>query len=244
MSKEGNMEELQRYQNSVRMQLVPSDKGVWVRFSDVEEREARFQARIEELEGIVSGKTMYDAASVADARWRERIESKAERLESLARAQADEFGNYITSAGRSGDYKEGRADAYDDAADALRSLLDSGEQKECPACDGYGWVSCVTGKGADPKGAVDSLDGCPFCTKPGECGGSGHRATTPSPALEECTNCDGTGTRFSEVAWDDLTCGRCNGNKAVPAGSQEGKFGGPGGRRPSPSPALEGREER
>jgi len=62
---------------------------------------------------------------------------------------------------------------------------------------------------------------------------------------EACTNCDGTGTRFSEIAWDELTCGRCNGNKVVPAGSQEGKFGGPGVRRPSGSPALhrEGRED-
>ena len=44
----------------------------------------------------------------------------ADRLEALARKQADEFGNYITSAGRSGDYKEGRADAYFRAAEMVR----------------------------------------------------------------------------------------------------------------------------
>ena len=52
-----------------------------------------------------------------------RIEAKARELDGMAQAQADEFGNYITSAGRSGEYKEGRADAYDDAAESLRSLL-------------------------------------------------------------------------------------------------------------------------
>lgn len=52
-----------------------------------------------------------------------RIEAKAGELDAMAQAQADEFGNYITSAGRSGEYKEGRADAYDDAAESLRSLL-------------------------------------------------------------------------------------------------------------------------
>ena len=58
-----------------------------------------------------------------------RIEAKAGELDAMAQAQADEFGNYITSAGGSGEYKEGRADSYDDAAELLRSLLTDKEER-------------------------------------------------------------------------------------------------------------------
>jgi len=78
MSKD-NMEELQRWKRDYRGDWYRHPEGEYVRFSDVQEREARLQARIEELEGIVSGKTMYDAAAVADARWRESIEGLVER---------------------------------------------------------------------------------------------------------------------------------------------------------------------
>ena len=63
------------------------------------------------------------AAPFIESALLDRIEKVARRLDAMAQAQADEFGNYITSAGRSGEYKEGRADAYDDAAESLRSLL-------------------------------------------------------------------------------------------------------------------------
>jgi hypothetical protein len=206
MSKEGNMEELQRYRSGKGSMMRRSPLGEWVRFSDVEEREARFQARIEELEGIVSGKTMFDAAAVGEQRGAERVFAAL----SVHFAGHPDYDRVLAEFDEKGLTKEGAADS--------RSLLDSGEEQECPDCGGWGSIEYTNG----------ALARC------GRCSGSG-RASTPSPALEECTNCDGTGTRFSEVAWDDLTCGRCNGNKAVPAGSQEGKFGGPGGRRPSPS---------
>jgi hypothetical protein len=91
MSKEGNMEELQRW--SMEIVVKPGKysygnesvgyehdpDGEWVRFSDVEELVARFQARIEELEGIVSGKTQFDRAAAVRAAWRERIEGLVER---------------------------------------------------------------------------------------------------------------------------------------------------------------------
>lgn len=52
-----------------------------------------------------------------------RVERLAERMTGLARKQADEFGNYVSQGQFSADYKEGLASAYDDSAEALRSLL-------------------------------------------------------------------------------------------------------------------------
>ena len=56
MSKEGNMEELERWENDLRYgnPLSRAEDGAWVRFSDVQEREARLKARIEELEAANS----------------------------------------------------------------------------------------------------------------------------------------------------------------------------------------------
>ena len=90
---------------------------------DLERELAEGDARIKELEGIVSGKTMFDAADAAVKAERERIGKLAEGIEALAHGQADKFGNYLTGGGMSGDYREGRADGYYHAAALIRAAL-------------------------------------------------------------------------------------------------------------------------
>lgn len=95
MSKD-NMEELQRYRAEAPFDPVenrhvgatwPDPDGPLVRFSDVAEREARFQARIKELEVEQadmlnrSQDAMYEAGVKAE---RERLEARLEAAEELA----------------------------------------------------------------------------------------------------------------------------------------------------------------
>ena len=66
----------------------------------------------------------HPSRSDGEGELRARIEKEARKLEALVEAQTDEFGNFITGRdGMPGQYKEGRADAYDEAARRLRSLL-------------------------------------------------------------------------------------------------------------------------
>lgn len=139
--------------------LVPASDGDWVRFSDAAEREARLNAHCARLTDSLQGMMELNARLEAqverldaecnrrandvdqmtaeiktflDARWRERIEAAIEREELTGTRERVEL---------------------------LRSLLDSGEEQECPACRDWEIRGCI------------------------RCHGSG-RASTPSPALE------------------------------------------------------------
>jgi hypothetical protein len=166
MSKEGNMEELERFEfelDSGDFACVNRYKdpgGEYVRFSDVQEREARLQARIEELErqareateGEVRAYYAFAECKKADARWRERIEGlAAEWEEAKPRFKGDAQANQLI---------------YEFIRDLWALLLDSGEEGDCPDCGNEGEVLA---DGAD-FGRQHYMP-CPTCR------------ATPSPAL-------------------------------------------------------------
>jgi hypothetical protein len=115
MSKD-NMEELQRYR-IVGNGIVEADNGVVVRFSDVAERDK--EAR--ELAAKASAARIR-ADRNADARWKERIQGEINDRERR-------IGQAL---GADGDHS--MAGRHQEVVRALRSLLDSGEERDCPAC--------------------------------------------------------------------------------------------------------------
>ena len=154
-----DMEELERWEprltcvdleegpaTKATMEAMPS--GEWVRFSDVEEREARLKAQVKEARKVAAkaSAARIRADRNADARWRERIQGEINDRERR-------IGQAL---GADGDHS--MAGRHQGVVRALRSLLDSGEESDCPDCAG------------------EEIRGC------SRCDGSG-RATTPSPAF-------------------------------------------------------------
>ena len=220
------MEELQRYWTETDNPHTFSENadGAFVRFSDVQEREARFQARIEELaqdrddmtdtilglrerieelEVIVSGKTMYDAAAVVDARWREQIEA-AEKLADALKAKWDARNDALKHGGLGSTATE--HDELIHAYRAFRSLLDSGEIQNspnpskdldsgeegvCPKCGGKGkvfarngrdWYGCYlcSGSGRATPSQTQSSGGVP---QPQGRGATSDESAVPNSAI-------------------------------------------------------------
>lgn len=181
MSKEGNTEELQRWAVWDQNDHVEDKDGMWVRFSDVEEREARIKAlsealdaalyerraearrldaayaRIEELDAECNRRAndvdqmTVEIEAFLDARWRERIQK-----ELAIHADA------IESARKCGCEADQQAVKELEAGQsALRSLLDSGEEsnEECQRCGGFGYADVY-----EPCDApVSKRYECPTC---------------------------------------------------------------------------------
>ena len=160
-------EELQRWKRDYRGDWYRHPEGEYVRFSDVAEREARLKARIKQtseanewLTDRLNDTRDYWRGQVepeVDARWRERIEAKARDHDKWAAIDEKESRTSEDDHFRSETYSM-RAARHRVRAETLRSLLDSGEERECPDCAG------------------EEIRGC------SRCDGSG-RATTPSPAF-------------------------------------------------------------
>jgi hypothetical protein len=164
MSKEGNMEELQ-----ARIEEL-----------EAEVREANLRSNLAIRDAAKASAALIRADLRADARWRERIEGKAR-----------ESDQKVDSARRTG--WPGAIKFHQERAALLRSLLDSGEERECPDCHGQGEV---------PKfGIPGDWSPCGTCERSG-------RASTPSTALHREGRCHGCSFVFERV-FDFDKCPRC-----------------------------------
>jgi len=111
-----NMEELRRHRIRQPGQVIdPCSEGEWVRFSDVQEREARLKARIEELPRV--SLELKETRAELDA-----LKARIKREAKLLAQFADSYAN------PEGDWEAGKRSGLENGASRMFRLL------SCPAC--------------------------------------------------------------------------------------------------------------